>query len=167
MIVAEQKRLDEIKNSLGDAQRVLIVGCGTCVTVCFSGGAKEAAVLGSSLRMSTQIDGEGKDVSEATVQRQCEWEYLDTIRDRVEKADIVLSLGCGVRSAGVGRALSRCGRRSRTEHRIHRPSGRAWSMGRTLRGVRKLHAGLDRRHLSNGALLQATAQRSMRRLVAW
>jgi ferredoxin len=96
MIVAEQKGLDEIKNSLGDAKRVLIVGCGTCVTVCFSGGAKEAAVLGSSLRMSTQIDGQGKDVSEATVQRQCEWEYLDTIRDRVEKADIVLSLGCGV-----------------------------------------------------------------------
>lgn len=96
MIVAEQKSLEEIKGSLGDARRVLIVGCGTCVTVCFAGGAKEAGILGSSLRMSTQLDGARKDVGEVTVPRQCEWEYLDGIRDRVEEADIVLSLGCGI-----------------------------------------------------------------------
>jgi ferredoxin len=75
---------------------VLIVGCGTCVTVCFAGGTKEAGILGSSLRMSTQLDGARKDVGEVTVQRQCEWEYLDAIRDRVGEADIVLSLGCGI-----------------------------------------------------------------------
>jgi ferredoxin len=96
MIVAEQKPLDEIKGLLGDAKRVLIVGCGTCVTVCFAGGEKEAGILGSLLRMSTKMDGHPKDVSEVTVQRQCEWEYLDAIRDRVAEADIVLSLGCGV-----------------------------------------------------------------------
>jgi ferredoxin len=96
MIVAEQKPLDEIKGLLGEAQRVLIVGCGTCVTVCFAGGEKEAGILGSLLRMSTQIEGHSKDVTEVTVQRQCEWEYLDAIRDRVGEADIILSLGCGV-----------------------------------------------------------------------
>lgn len=96
MIVAEQKDLHEIKALLGEAKRVLIVGCGTCVTVCFAGGAKEAGILGASLRMATQIDGERKDVSEVTVQRQCEWEYLDTIRDRVRDADVVLSIGCGI-----------------------------------------------------------------------
>ena len=31
-----------------------------------------------------------------TVQRQCEWEYLDTIADRVTEADVVLSIGCGI-----------------------------------------------------------------------
>lgn len=96
MIVAEQKPIDEVKGLLGDAKKVLIVGCGTCVTVCFAGGEREAAILGSLLRMSTKLDGSPKEVTEATVQRQCEWEYLDAIRDRVAEADIVLSLGCGV-----------------------------------------------------------------------
>jgi ferredoxin len=96
MIVAEQKPLDEIKGLLGDAKRVLIVGCGTCVTVCFAGGEKEAGILGSLLRMSARMDGHAKEVSEVTVQRQCEWEYLDAIRDQIAGADVVLSLGCGV-----------------------------------------------------------------------
>ena len=39
MIVAEQKSLDEVKTLVGDAEKVLVVGCGTCVTVCFAGGA--------------------------------------------------------------------------------------------------------------------------------
>jgi len=96
MIVAEQKPLEEIKGLLGEAGRILIVGCGTCVTVCFAGGEKEAGILGSLLRMSTRLDGASKEVTEVTVQRQCEWEYLDAIHDRVTEADRVLSLGCGV-----------------------------------------------------------------------
>ncbi len=96
MIVAEQKPLEEIKGLLGEAKRVLIVGCGTCVTVCFAGGEKEAGILGSLLRMSAKMEDDDRDVGEVTVQRQCEWEYLDAIRDRVAEADIVLSLGCGV-----------------------------------------------------------------------
>jgi len=96
MIVAEQKPLEEIKAMLNGAHKVLVVGCGTCVTVCFAGGAKEAAILAASLRMATRLDGAPKEVSDVTVQRQCEWEYLDAIRDRIGEVDAVLSLGCGV-----------------------------------------------------------------------
>ncbi len=96
MIVAEQKPLDEIKGLLGEARKVLVVGCGTCVTVCFAGGEKEAGILGSMLRMATRMDGKPKEVTEVTVQRQCEWEYIDALRERIEGTDIVLSLGCGV-----------------------------------------------------------------------
>jgi ferredoxin len=96
MIVAEQKSLDEIKGLVRNAQNVLVVGCGTCVTVCFAGGSREAAILASSLRMATQLDGNAKKVSDVTVQRQCEWEYLDTIADQVREVDVVLSLGCGI-----------------------------------------------------------------------
>ncbi len=96
MIVAEQKSLDEIKSLIGDAERVLVVGCGTCVTVCFAGGAREAAIVAASLRMATKLDGNGKDVTDVTVQRQCEWEYLDEIAEQIEGADLVLSLGCGI-----------------------------------------------------------------------
>jgi ferredoxin len=96
MIVAEQKPLEEIKGLIGDAQKVLVVGCGTCVTVCFAGGDKEAGILATSLRMASRLNGDPKDVTHVTVQRQCEWEYLDTIAEQVQEADVVLSLGCGV-----------------------------------------------------------------------
>ena len=96
MIVAEQKSLDEIKSLIGEAQKVLVVGCGTCVTVCFAGGAREAEIMATSLHMSSRLDGNGKNVSDVTVQRQCEWEYLDQIEEQVREADIVLSMGCGI-----------------------------------------------------------------------
>src|SRR5512139_1103614 len=96
MIVAEQKPLNELKALIGNAEKVLVVGCGTCVTVCFAGGAREAAITAASLRMSTKLDGNGVDASDVTVQRQCEWEYLDQIAEQVNGTDIVLSLGCGI-----------------------------------------------------------------------
>ena len=74
MIVAEQKPLEEIKRSVSSSAKVLIVGCGTCVTVCFAGGEKEVGVLASSLRMATKLDGKEIEFLEATVQRQCEYE---------------------------------------------------------------------------------------------
>ncbi len=96
MIIAEQKPLEEIKSLVANAEKVLVVGCGTCVTVCFAGGSKEAAITATSLRMSTKLDGSEQAVTDVTVQRQCEWEYLDLISEQVADADIVLSLGCGI-----------------------------------------------------------------------
>lgn len=96
MIVAEQKPLEELKKLIGEAEKVLVVGCGTCVTVCFAGGTREAGILSTSLRMASKLDGQAKAVSDVTVQRQCEWEYLDQIEEQVKDADLVLSLGCGI-----------------------------------------------------------------------
>ncbi len=96
MIVGEQKPLDEIKEMIAEYQNVLIVGCGTCVAVCFAGGEKEVGILASSLRMATQLDGNKKRITEATVQRQCEYEYNETVAELVEEADAVLSLACGI-----------------------------------------------------------------------
>ena len=96
MIVAEQKSLGEIKQLVGNAEKVLVVGCGTCVTVCFAGGAREAAIVSAELRMASKLDGDPKEVTDVTVQRQCEWEYLDEIAEQVKDVDVVLSLGCGV-----------------------------------------------------------------------
>lgn len=96
MIVAEQKKLEELKTLIGDAEKVLVVGCGTCVTVCFAGGSREAAIASSSLRMASRLNGDEVQISDVTVQRQCEWEYLDQIEDQIADADVVLSLGCGI-----------------------------------------------------------------------
>jgi ferredoxin len=96
MITGEQKPLEEIQALLGDAEKVLVVGCGTCVTVCFAGGSREAQILSASLRMASKLNGHPQDVTDVTVQRQCEWEYLDEIEKEIAEADIVLSLGCGI-----------------------------------------------------------------------
>ena len=96
MIVAEQKPLQEIKELIAEAQKVLVVGCGTCVTVCFAGGEKEVGILATSLRMTSKLDGSPKEVTHLTVQRQCEWEYIDPIGEQVREVDVLVSLGCGI-----------------------------------------------------------------------
>ena len=96
MIIAEQKSLEEIKELIGDAENVLVLGCGTCVTICFAGGAREAETLAVSLRMSTRLDGASKAITDTNVQRQCEWEFLDEMREDITGADVVVSLGCGI-----------------------------------------------------------------------
>ena len=108
MIVAEQKPLDEIKHLLGDTKKVLVVGCGTCVTVCFAGGEREAQIMASSLRMSSKLEGHPMGVSDVTVQRQCEWEYLDEIEDQIKEADIVLSLACGIGVQAIAEHFPDC-----------------------------------------------------------
>ena len=96
MIVAEQKPLEEIKGMVAGAEKILVLGCGTCVTVCFAGGEKEASILASQLRMATRLDGDEKEVTEFTVQRQCEYEYNELATDYVRDADLVVSVACGI-----------------------------------------------------------------------
>ncbi len=96
MIVAEQKPLEEIRKMVEPYDRVLILGCGTCVAVCFAGGDKEVGVLAASLRLADKISGREQLFSEHTVERQCEWEFLDGIEEKVKNVDAILSLGCGV-----------------------------------------------------------------------
>jgi ferredoxin len=96
MIIAEQKPLDEIKSLIAPSQNVLVVGCGTCVTVCFAGGTREAEILATSLRMASKLDGTPIEATHVTVQRQCEWEYLDEAAEPVKEAEVLLSIGCGI-----------------------------------------------------------------------
>jgi ferredoxin len=96
MIVGEQKPLDEIKELIGDAKKVLVAGCGTCVAVCFAGGEREAEILTSVLNLAFQVDQVPRDVQVVTVQRQCEWEYIDPISEQIGDSDVVVSLACGI-----------------------------------------------------------------------
>ena len=96
MIVAERKPLDAIIEMLNGRRKVLAVGCGTCVAVCFAGGKKEVEMLASSLRMATTLDGDALKVDETSVQRQCEVEFLEPLAERVSDYDAIVSLGCGV-----------------------------------------------------------------------
>lgn len=96
MIVADQKSIEDIKKMLRGKQKVLAVGCGTCVAVCFAGGKREVGVLSSALRMATELDGQPVQIDETVVQRQCEKEFIEHLGDQLSEYDAVLSMGCGV-----------------------------------------------------------------------
>ncbi|MEW6001984.1 MAG: methylenetetrahydrofolate reductase C-terminal domain-containing protein [Nitrospirota bacterium] len=98
MIVAEIKPFDEIKDMLKDYKKVLILGCGTCVTVCLSGGERQVELLASALRMARKIEGDEIIVGERTILRQCDPEFIDQIKAEATQYDIILSMACG---AGV------------------------------------------------------------------
>lgn len=97
MIVAQEKSLDEIRRIIEPYERVLILGCGTCMTVCGAGGEREVSYLHNALRVTQARGGNGTHFfSEHTVKRQCDPEFLDPLVDRVAEVDTILSLGCGI-----------------------------------------------------------------------
>ena len=96
MIVADKKPIEEIIKEIESYKRVLILGCNECVTVCEAGGKKEVGILASALRMYFLNQGKDVKIDEVTLERQCDHEYLEEIRDKVDKYDAVLSLACGV-----------------------------------------------------------------------
>jgi len=96
MIIAKQKPLEEIREMLEGYEDILVLGCGTCVAICMAGGDKEVGVLAASLRMADKMSGKNRVFREHTVERQCEWEFLDEITANVKQVNAVLSLGCGI-----------------------------------------------------------------------
>ncbi len=96
MIIGQQKPIDEIKAMIAGARRVLVLGCGTCVAVCQAGGEKEAGLLATALRMATRLDGHEVEVRDATVQRQCEFEYNEAAAEQIAWADLIVSIACGI-----------------------------------------------------------------------
>jgi ferredoxin len=96
MIVAEKKPIEEIIEGIKGCKKILIAGCNECVTVCEAGGKKEVAVLASALRMYFMNEGKEVQIDEVTLERQCDHEYLEEIRNNIDQYDAVLSLACGV-----------------------------------------------------------------------
>jgi ferredoxin len=92
MIIAERKPMGEIKGFLDKHERVLVLGCGTCVAVCLAGGEKQVAELSSVLRLANGA----KTISEATIERQCDAEFFPEVEELISSCDAVLSMACGV-----------------------------------------------------------------------
>jgi ferredoxin len=96
MIVAKNKPIEEIIEEVKGFEKLLVVGCNECVTVCEAGGKKEVAVLASALRMYFMNEGKDIKIDEVTLERQCDHEYLEEIRNIIDQYDVALSLACGV-----------------------------------------------------------------------
>ena len=98
MIVATPKSVTELKNIIAQHGKVLFVGCGTCVTVCLAGGEREVGIASYAIRMARKIDGKPLQLSQMTIERQCENEFIKDVAEEAAKVDAIVSFACG---AGV------------------------------------------------------------------
>jgi len=96
MIIADRKSLAEIQDMVKNCKKILVLGCKGCVTVCNVGGLKEVQVLASSLKIARKKDGNPLEVDEQVIERQCDPEYIEQIKDSVGNYDAVVSMACGV-----------------------------------------------------------------------
>ncbi len=95
MIVAERKPFEEIKNMVSGYDRILTVGCATCVAVCLAGGEKEVGILNNELKLARKVDGDPVQLGAVTLQRQCDREFLAELDDMVKDYDALISMACG------------------------------------------------------------------------
>jgi ferredoxin len=98
MIVATGKSIAEVKSLLAGHDKVLFVGCGTCVTVCLAGGDREVGIMSYAMRMARRLEGRPIEIEQMTIERQCENEFIADLAAAAERNQAVLSFGCG---AGV------------------------------------------------------------------
>lgn len=96
MIVAERKPLAELVDMIKDFDRILLLACKGCVTVCSAGGEREAEILAPLLRMGCKKLGKNVEIVEGSLVRQCDREYIDTIDQWEGQYDAIMSMACGV-----------------------------------------------------------------------
>jgi ferredoxin len=98
MIVAQRKSIPELIEILKERKKILVLGCGTCVTVCLAGGEREVSIISSALRIASRLRNLNLQIEELTIERQCYNIFIEKAADAINRNDAVLSLGCG---AGV------------------------------------------------------------------
>jgi ferredoxin len=98
MIVGKMKPFEEILSSIEGFKSILIVGCGSCVSVCLTGGDREAKALARELSNPDLFDHSVPTLRVETFQRQCERDLVKEYLQIPADTDAVLSLACG---AGV------------------------------------------------------------------
>jgi len=96
MIIAEWKPLPELVEKLKGHTNVLVVGCATCVAECAAGGEREVETLTPLLKMALKNEGRTINVHTRTLERQCEWEFVEELADVSKKVDAIVSLACGI-----------------------------------------------------------------------
>ncbi|MDP2800097.1 MAG: methylenetetrahydrofolate reductase C-terminal domain-containing protein [Deltaproteobacteria bacterium] len=91
MIIAKQKDLAEIQEMIAPYAKILMVGCGTCVTFCSAGGLDEVKKLAEDLVKERQT----LVIETAMIPRQCLAKFIERLQDKVRDSEAVLSLACG------------------------------------------------------------------------
>lgn len=98
MVKGKRKPLEEIIRTVSKYPRLLIVGCGGCVSVCLAGGQKEVEILAADLKARFRQAKEKKKIAGYTLERQCNLQMIEELDDMIDAHDAILSMACG---AGV------------------------------------------------------------------
>ncbi len=98
MIVASPKSIPELREIIQLHRKVLLVGCGTCVTVCLAGGEREVSIMAYALRMARKLANNPIRIEQITIERQCENEFIKDLTAAADRNEAIVSFGCG---AGV------------------------------------------------------------------
>ena len=96
MIFAEWKPIEEMVGRLKAHPRVLLVGCAACVAECAAGGEREVETLAPLLRMALQREGHSVRIQTKTLEKQCEWEFVEELAEIMPGVDAILSIACGI-----------------------------------------------------------------------
>ncbi|MEW6261125.1 MAG: methylenetetrahydrofolate reductase C-terminal domain-containing protein [Thermodesulfobacteriota bacterium] len=96
MIIAEWKPIAEIVARLEGCRNILVAGCATCVAECAAGGEREVESLAPLIQMALAQRGYPVEVLTATLERQCEPEFIEPLFPKMETVDAVVSIACGI-----------------------------------------------------------------------
>ncbi len=96
MIIGEWKPVSELVQRLSGRRKILVAGCATCVAECAAGGEREVETLAPLLRMGLKKKGQDVEIATHTLERQCEWEFVEELEGMLGGVDAVLSLACGI-----------------------------------------------------------------------
>ncbi len=97
MIIAQQKPLEDILETVAGCKKILLAGCAGCVTVCLAGGEKETEIMASLMRIKKGLEKDDDSVVVTyTATRQCDPEYIEAMAEMVKDVDAIVSLACGV-----------------------------------------------------------------------
>lgn len=96
MIIGERKPLEEVFNRTDSFKKICVLGCETCVAVCLAGGDKEAQETAEAIKMHREQTNNPVEIKASSIQRQCEYEFIDEVMEELKEYDVILSLACGV-----------------------------------------------------------------------
>ena len=92
--ITAQKPLEEIMKYLDKCQQVHIIGCGTCATLCHTGGKSEV------MEMKDKLEASGKKVTGwMVIPTACDELTRDALRanaEDVDAADCILAMTCAI-----------------------------------------------------------------------
>ena len=105
MIIAIPKPFDEIIDKIKKYNKILLLGCGGCVTVCHTGGEKEIGIMRELFELKFNKKNLKANFFELTLHRQCEPEFIEPLLKFNNNYDVILSYGCGVGVQFVGKYI--------------------------------------------------------------
>ncbi len=98
MIVGDIKPLEEIAGYLNGYSHVVVIGCDGCVSVCLSGGFRNAEALVLALDHPRYTGLRQITFTAMTILRQCERDMVQGFLSLPQGVEAVISMACG---AGV------------------------------------------------------------------